>query len=85
MKALMILCLALLTGCATTYDVSRCEGDKCATANIKSYREFEQVVVNYERETGTFSFSAGSAQRGISPLEQAAADIARAAVLTSKD
>ena len=75
MRFLIILLLCVCTGCATTYDVKRCEGIVCAEAHISSRREFDQVSVEYIRETGTFKFSAGAVDQAVSPVETAAAQI----------
>ena len=83
MKAWVAALAALvLAGCATRYDVTLCNSDGiCSEAHIRSYRDFEQPMVKYNRQEGTFEFGASSAERSISPLEYAAADIARAAAM----
>lgn len=77
-----VLAVGVLAGCATRYDVVLCNPDGvCSEAHIRSYRDFEQPIVKYDRMSGKFEFGAASAERAISPLEYAAADIARAAAV----
>lgn len=69
----------LITGCATVYEIERVEPDGSRiVASIKSRREFtDGLSIEYDRETGNFTFSANQVTTHVSPLEQAAADIIR--------
>jgi len=70
--------ILIISGCATTYEIERCEGETCITAKIKSYREFSDgLALHYDKEAGTFEFSANKVSTQVSPLEQAAADVIR--------
>ena len=82
MKALLITLLTvLLSGCATTYEIQRCEGNICSFAKIRTYREFtEGTTVRYDRDTGEFLFEAGSVTTAESPIEKAAANAINRAV-----
>lgn len=71
--ALMIL----LSGCMTTYEIHR-HPDGSVDVLVRSFREFEQPQVHYQRGPGdaaVFDFGAESASTAVSPLEQAAASI----------
>jgi hypothetical protein len=76
------LSLLLLGGCMTTYDIKSCpDGLKgpCTSVLVKSYREFEQPIVHYRRDNVEFDFGAQSAGTARSPIEEAVADVIRAA------
>jgi hypothetical protein len=74
MKA--ILALVFLTGCATTYELERCEDGVCYHAKIRSYREFQNgAVVRYDKHAGTFEFEAGKVSTAVSPLEEGVANL----------
>lgn len=74
-----IFCVAvlLITGCATVYEIERVEPDGSRiVASIKSRREFtDGLSIEYDRETGNFTFSANQVTTAASPLEEAAAQI----------
>lgn len=76
------LALLLLGGCMTTYDIKSCPqgaDGPCTTVMVKSFREFEQPVVRYRRDGVEFDFGAASAGTARSPIEEAVADVIRAA------
>ena len=73
--------MLVLGGCMTTYSISKNMQDgSTVTVLVKSFREFEQPEVHYERdgEAVTFDFGAASATTGSSPIEEALADGIRA-------
>ena len=79
MKKLTILfALALiLSGCATTYEFTRCAGvDVCSSAKIKSRREFpDGILVEYNADTKSFKVEAGRVTEKPNPLEQIGAQV----------
>jgi hypothetical protein len=78
----------LLSGCATVYEIERCEANVCVSAKIKSRREFSDgLALRYDRESGTFEFSVNQVTTHVSPLEAAAANIITAlpGILTTEE
>ena len=79
--SLIVLMILILGGCQTTYAIKVCHQDTnvCSEVMVRSYREFEQPTIHYSRtdETVTFKFGAASATTGVSPIEQAFADVLR--------
>ena len=73
-----LLMLMLLSGCMTTYTISKTMTDGSQVdVIVKSFREFEQPQVHYARmgEDVTFDFGAASATTAVSPVEVAAAQL----------
>lgn len=77
MKTLILLSALILSGCATTYEFSRCTAvDVCSTAKIKSRREFpDGILVEYNNETKAFKVEAGRVTEKPNPLEQIGAQV----------
>lgn len=74
----LLLASTILAGCATTYEAERTnpETGTFTKLKVKSNREFQGgVKIYYNRETGTFELQAGEVTTGISPLEEAAAQL----------
>ena len=72
--------ILILGGCMTTYSINKTNVDGTSiTITIKSFREFEQPKVHYDRngEIVNFTFGAASATTAASPIEQAFADVLR--------
>jgi hypothetical protein len=67
MKALILLCAALLSGC-NMYNIQRCEGDICSTAEIKSMRKFKSISFKYNGAERTFELQAGDVGTDASAL-----------------
>jgi len=74
--------LVILGGCATIYQVKVCHqhSNVCSEVMVKSYREFEQPSIHYNRDDSsvTFEFGATAATTAQSPIEAAVADVIRA-------
>ena len=73
-----LILLLLLPGCMTTYSISKIMPDGSnIVVEVKSFREFEQPQVHYNRtdDAVTFDFGAASATTATSPVEQAAASL----------
>ena len=64
---LYIALAATLGGCAT-YEISRCEGTVCSTANIVSPRKFASINFKYNGEQRTFELQAGEVGTDVSAL-----------------
>ena len=79
MKLIVAFCIVLIsTGCMTTYSISKIMPDGSnIVVEVKSFREFEQPQVHYNRtdDAVTFDFGAASATTAVSPVEQAAASL----------
>ena len=70
--------MVILGGCMTTYAIEKQMGDgSSVTVQIKSFREFEQPQVHYQRVGGdvVFDFGAESAMTAQSPIESAFAEV----------
>lgn len=79
---LLLLLSLLLMGCASTYEVRKCESGTCSYAKIKSFREFSDgLEIEYNGTERTFEFRANQVSTDVTPLEHAAADILRAVSL----
>lgn len=59
--------LLLLGGCAT-YNVQRCEGNVCSTAEIKTPRKFKSIAFKYNGEARTFELQAGDVGTDVSAI-----------------
>jgi len=78
---LWVYLMLLLGGCVTTYEISKQMTDgSSVTVMVRSYREFQQPQVHYNRdgEAVTFDFGAEAATTAVSPIEAALADGIRA-------
>ena len=78
MKYIIALLLISLSGCMTTYTISKVMMDGSSVqVSVKSFREFEQPEVHYNRtdDSVTFDFGATSATTAQSPVEVAAAQL----------
>lgn len=77
MKILTLSLVLVLSGCATTYEFTRCTGiDVCSSAKIKSRREFpDGILVEYNAETKAFKVEAGRVTEKPNPLEQIGAQV----------
>lgn len=76
--SIILLAMAFLfTGCATTYEFTRCEQvEVCSSAKIKSRREFpEGILVEFNPETKAFKVEAGRVTEKPNPLEQIGAQV----------
>lgn len=83
MKALIAcLCAFLISGCMTIYEVHK-SPDGSVDLVVRSFREFEQPKVHYDRngDTVTFDFGAATSTTGTSPVENAIGDAIRAGTL----
>lgn len=77
MKILLCVLCAALSGCMTTYSVSRTDPATGAVTSvqIRSFREFpDGVHIWYDRKKGSFEIITGAVNQN-SALEQAAAQI----------
>ena len=60
--AVLILLVAILwlTGCVTTYDIIR-KADGSTEVHVKSWRSFQDVALQYNREGDVVGFKFGAA------------------------
>jgi len=70
---LFLWLMVQLSGCMTTYTISKTAPDGSnVTVDVKSFREFQQPQVHYNKttDTVTFTFGAESATTAQSPIEK---------------
>lgn len=83
MKSRLLICSVLmalaLNGCmAANYSVKKYDattGNLVSSFDAQSRRELENLDVEYQRETGTFTAHVGKATSQASPVESAVADL----------
>lgn len=73
MKVILLALILCLSGCMTTYEITKHTPDGDITVAVRSFREFQQPNVAYSRtgEDVTFTFGAESATTAESPIERA--------------
>lgn len=73
MKVFLLVLMLCLSGCMTTYEITKHTPDGDITVAVRSFREFQQPNVSYSRtgEDVTFTFGAESATTAVSPIEKA--------------
>jgi hypothetical protein len=67
MILLWMAMITLLSGC-NMYNVQRCEGGVCSTAEIKSMRKFDTIAFKYNGEARTFELQAGEVSTDTSAM-----------------
>ena len=68
-----IIALVFMSGCMTTYSIEKHTNDGSSiTVHVKSFREFQQPQIYYNKSTEevTFTFGAESATTAVSPIEK---------------
>jgi hypothetical protein len=74
-SALMCLVLLLLLSGCNMYNIQRCEGNVCSTAEIKSMRKFKNIAFKYNGEARTFELQAGEVGTDVSAMNTLASVI----------
>jgi hypothetical protein len=74
MLIILAVVLIMVPGCAS-YNIQRCEGNVCSTAEIKSPRKFKSISFKYNGTERTFELAAGDVGTDVSAINTLASVI----------
>jgi len=75
MKIILALILVLILSGCNMYNIQRCEGNVCSTAEIKSMRKFKSIAFKYNGSDRTFELQAGDVGTDVSAINTLASVI----------